>query len=189
MIRLPTSVLCAALLVGCQSTGSVNEVLDTQSGLTLVTDSELAVFARTQGQYSRSARDYLYLAPVEVNERGLRQYYLWIGLASTIDREFLAVDGMESDLLVLDIDGAPMEFELAAWDERLPQLAGRVIYEPAVAPASVMTARVTLDQLTRITEAEVDEISVGNQQNVSIAYSIWRGHAAWPAFLDRAGGR
>lgn len=183
------AVLGLALILtgGCQSTGSVIERLDTSSGLTFVTDPALGVYARTETRFSRSARDYIYLGPVEVNERGRREYYLWVGIASTIDRDFLAGESSVPDILYVDLRGAPMEFELTPWDQRMPRLAGRRIYDPAVTPGRIMAARVTRDQISLISEGRPERVRVARTDEPTIEYFLWGDQVEWPAFLRNAG--
>lgn len=174
-------------VAGCQVGGGIVERLDRQSGLTVVTEPAPAVFARTQGQLSRSARDYLYLGPVEVNERGLRQYYLWVGMASTIDRAFLAADETEPEVLLVEIDGVPIEFELDSWDDRLPRLAGRIVYDTVVTPSRRLAARVTLDQLALISGGAIDRVRITSGETPTVEYFLWEASAVWPGFSAYAG--
>ena len=174
-------------VAGCATSGSIFERLDSQSGLTIVTDRESVAFARTQSRFSRSARDYVYLGPVELNERGTREYYLWVGVASTIDRDYLAAEATMVDLLYINLAGEPMELELEPWDERVPQLAGRLIYEPAVAPAIVLAARVTLDQLTLISEEQPQSVRVATRDEPTIEYFLWSEASKWTAFASYSG--
>jgi hypothetical protein len=167
--------------------GSVIERLDPSSGLTVVTDPALAVFARTETRLSRSARDYIYLGPVEVNERGQREYYLWVGIASTIDRDFLAGASSIPDVLYIDLQGAPVEFGLAPWDQRIPRLAGSRVYDPAVSPGMIMAARVTRDQIQLISESRPESVRVARAGEPTVDYFRWGDPVGWRAFLSRAG--
>ncbi len=83
------SMIVAAGLAGCAGGGRL-EQLDEQSGATIVRGPAVLVYARTEPRYSRSARDYVYLGPVETNRQGVREYFLWVGVATTIDRGFIA---------------------------------------------------------------------------------------------------
>jgi hypothetical protein len=179
------AIVAFALVAGCQSGGGVVETFDAGSSLTVVTDPELVVFARTQGQLSRSARDYLYLGPVEVNERGLKQYYLWVGIGSTIDRALLGAEAAGTGLLILEAGGAPMELALAAWDERVPRLAGRPIYDPVVRPSRVLAARVTRDQLALIASAGVERLQLVADETTAREYILWEQSDWWPTFIGR----
>jgi len=181
--------LCMAL-AACQGTAGVVESLDARSGLTIVTDREAAVFARTRAQISRSARDYVYLGPVEVNERGVREYFLWLGFASTIDRAFAADTRFEPEQLIIDLEGAPIEFELQAWGQRLPRLDGRKIYDSVVTPAAVFAARVTLDQINRIAAGGVSSVTVVVAGAPDVEYFLWQEPGfAWSEFARYAGVR
>ena len=184
---LSTFCIVCCVVSGCQAGGGVIETFDRSSGLTIVTDRMPAVFARTQGRYSRSARDYLYLGPVEVNERGIREYHLWVGVASTLDKDFLAAELTEPRTLVLDIGGAPVEFELRRWNDRLPRLAGQHIYEPPVAPSFTFSARMTLDQLELISSSPLVGAWIVSDQTSTVRYSLWAESPSWPAFSTYAG--
>lgn len=186
MLRQLTACFALVVAGGCQS-GGIVERLDRDTGLTLVTDPKLKVFARTETRLSRSARDYIYLGPVEVNERGRRSYYLWVGVASTIDRSFLSGESSMPEVLYVDLQGAPMEFELAPWGDRVRGLSADSLYDSAVTPEEVFAARVTLDQLSLIADGAPERIRVGKAQQPSIEYFVWGGHVEWPGFLANAG--
>ena len=176
-----TLVLISIAITACQSNGVV-ETLDARSGLTIVTEKAPVIYARTLSQFSRSARDYLYLGPVEINERGVREYYLWIGMASTIDRAYLVVESSEPGLMILDVPGDPLEFELGAWDERVPRLAGREIYDPAVTPARVYSARVTHDQIALIASSKPERVLMLGEQTSPTEYFLWEEGPEWPSY-------
>jgi hypothetical protein len=171
MIRRASVFACIAAL-GCQSNGGAIERLDSATGLTIVTERAPTAFARTETRFSRSARDYVYLGPVELNERGSREYFLWVGVGSTIDRNYLAAEATIPDLLYVDLDGEPMEFELVPWDE------------PAVAPVRGLAARVTLDQIKRISRGRPDSIRIARQGESTIEYFLWSEFTPWQSFAD-----
>jgi hypothetical protein len=179
-------ILAALAVTACQSAKPLIDGLDAQSGLTVVADDSPAVFARTLGQFSRSARDYVYLGPVDINERGVHEYYLWVGMASTIDRDFLAAELQVPTVLILEIDGVPMEFELKSRDERLPRLAGRSLYAPAVLPWQELAARVTLNQLALMLNAKIDSVRVGTDAGSTIEYVRWDDSPTWSTFAEHA---
>jgi len=179
-------VLTASLLLGGCQTAGVTEWLDRDSGLTLATDRVPAAFARTDSRVSRSARDYVYVGPVEVNERGSRQYYLWVGIASTVDRDHIPDPPGPPDFLYFDVDGAPLELPLDSWSERLPRLEGRTVYHPVIEPALVLAARVTLDQLDLIRQAAPDGLRLAEEGQPSLEYVRWSDGTLWPAFVDYA---
>jgi hypothetical protein len=190
-LRVLLPLVASLGLVACGGSGSVIERLDRNSGLTYVTDpSSPIAFARTEARFSRSARDYVYLGPVEINERGTRQYYLWVGIASTIDRSFLEISRTTPDRLYLALEGGPVEFELTAWDELLPPLAGAAVYKPAVAPQVVLGARITADQLALLARETIPSVRVTIDEQPTTEYPLWDEDAVpWPAFAAYAGDR
>jgi hypothetical protein len=180
-LQAPTLIV-GLVLSACGTGGGVVERLDPQSTLMVVTDAELLVFARTDSRYSRSARDYVYLGPVEVNERGTRQYYLWIALSSMIDRAFLDADLALPDTLYIELAGAPVEFELRPPEKILPTLAGLAFYDPAVTPGAVRIARITVDQLRLLSQRELQSIRLGTIDEPSREYLLWERGVPWPTF-------
>ena len=170
------------LVAGCQANGGIVERLDSSSGLTVVTERQPVAFARTESRLSRSARDYVYLGPVEINERGTREYLLWVGIASTIDREYLSATASQPDRLYLMVDGAPVEFELEPWGDRVPLLAELRIYDPAVAPQRVLAGRITRNQLALLAEADIASLRVATDDGPTIEYLFWGQDEHWPAF-------
>ena len=163
--RLAAASICAAALLflaGCQATGaaSANERLDQSTGLTLTTANEVMVFARTEPRYSRSARDYIYLGPVETNRQGLREHFLWVGIATTLDRGYLAppIDLPES--LQVMVQGEPMVFDLLPWTQTVPGLAPAKVYPTSVTLQGQLGARATRDQLQLLAVAAPSSIRV-----------------------------
>jgi hypothetical protein len=171
---------------GCESRGGVVERFDDTSGLTIVTEPRPLAFARTESRLSRSARDYVYLGPVEVNERGTLQYYLWVGVASTIDRSYAEEGIATPDRLFVDVDGAPVEFELGPWPERVPRLGQLRAYNPAVTPFAVLAARVTLDQLALLSRESLGRVRIAKAGGPTTEYFLWRESPPWPAFARYA---
>jgi hypothetical protein len=179
--------IACILVAGCQANGGVIERLDSDSGLTVVTDRRPIAFARTESRLSRSARDYVYLGPVEINERGTREYFLWVGIASTIDRDYLAASTSSPNRLYLVVEGAPVEFELEPWGDRIPGLASLRIYDPAVTPRQVLAGRVTRDQLALLSRADLASIRVAIEDGPTVEYFFWGQDEHWPAFASYAG--
>lgn len=167
-------------------TGGARERLDEKSGATLVTAHEPIVFARTESQYSRSGRDYLYLGPVEVNRRGTRDYFLWVGVGTTIDRGYLAPVEQMPTTLYLQIRGEPMELKLEAWLEREPGLGRMRLYRTPVKLRAALAARVTLDQLKLIADELPESVRVAAGDGNGKLYFRWSDLAAWPGFLAMA---
>jgi hypothetical protein len=184
--RIVDACLLVCLIGGCQA-GDIRERLDTRSGLTIVTEPAAMTFARTETQFSRSARDYVYVGPVEVNERGTRQYFLWVGVSSTIDRAFLGTSAGSSRVLYIDLDGVPIEFPLELWAVRVPGLADFDFYEPPVEPRLALAARVTRDQLALISRSGLDSLAIEEEDGTVRDYVLWDGAVPWPGFAAATG--
>ena len=183
---LVASGFCAAILVGCHATVSplANERFDPTTGGSFLTADEPMVFARTEGQYSRSARDYVYLGPIETNRQGTRDYYLWVGFASTLDRGYLAPETEAPETLLVNVQGELMEFKLRPWSERTSSLGSTPLYSTAVNVQSPLSARVTLHQLGLLASEALESVRVGDANGKTRLYRRWRDEQSWRRFLQ-----
>ena len=181
-----------ALLLGCQSgggrSGTVRERLDEESSITVLTDVAPIVFARTETRYSRSERDYVYLGPVETNRQGSREYYLWVGIATTLDRGYIAPTADPPDRLFMQVQGEIMELPLRPWSEREPRLEHMRIYRTAVELQAQLAARVTLNQLTLLAGETLESLRVADGNGNARLYSRWDDQRNWPRFVAAATG-
>jgi len=183
--------LCAAgwLLSACAGAGRPVEQLDARSGMTVVRGPEPLVFARTEPRYSRSARDYVYLGPVETNRQGIREYYLWVGIATTLDRAFLGVAAPVPERLFVEIGGEPIELALKPWHEVVATTFTNPVYATAVPVREELVARVTLQQLALLNAEPLASIVVATAtQDVRRRYVRWLHDAGLEDFLERVAG-
>ncbi|MBT8079897.1 MAG: hypothetical protein KJO31_15065 [Gammaproteobacteria bacterium] len=182
-MRLTAGIRCALvtiLLAGCVSVPEAESRLDS-SGLTIVALADAIVLARPVRTLAAAARDYAYVGPVEINRMGRREYLLWIGLASTVDREMLGVQLPDATGLVLIVDGEPMALSLAAWNTRLDHPP----YDATAPIYAVVAATTSLDQIARIAAADSVELHLIAEDNVTAHYRPWQGTwASWSAFLN-----
>jgi hypothetical protein len=182
-------IAAVSLLGGCSSAGRAFEQLDERSGITIVRGAAPLVFARTEPRYSRSARDYVYLGPVETNRQGVREYYLWVGIATTLDRGFLAPKAETPDMLYVEIGGEPMELPLRPWHELVATRFSKPMYATAVAVRQELAARVTLQQLTRIDAEPLPRVAVGVAADaVPRPYVRWHDDGGFDDFLGEVAG-
>lgn len=177
--------LAAFVAAGCGAGGGALERLDERSGITLLRGTAPLVFARAEPRYSRSARDYVYLGPVETNRQGVREYYLWVGVATTLDRGFLAPPVTVPRVLYVEVAGAPMELPLKAWHELVPTRLGGPIYATPVRVLDELAARVTLQQLKLIEAEHPAAVSVATEGDVTRRYTRWDDDATFAPFLAR----
>jgi hypothetical protein len=182
------SIALLGALAGCGSQSRlVHERLDEPSGTTVLVGAEPMVFARTEPQYSRSGRDYLYLGPVETNRQGVREYYVWVGVATTLDRGYLVPLPSEPERVFIDVAGEPMELTLRPWQEREAALRDARVYGTPVRLGAELAARVTLDQLQRLASEPLQVVRVVDRDGTTRAYYRWHESGDWPAFLTSAG--
>lgn len=183
------SLTLAAVLAGCAGGGRL-EQLDEQSGATIVRGPAVLVYARTEPRYSRSARDYVYLGPVETNRQGVREYFLWVGVASTIDRGFIAPEALEPRTLYVEVRGEPIELPLKAWHELVPTGIKKPMYSTTVPVRGELAARVTLQQLALIGGASPDSVSLAaGDSSAPRTFVRWDGAANFDEFIAVVGDR
>lgn len=177
---LVNGIVVASLLAGCAATPGTRSRLDS-SGVTVVALADPIVLAHPVRTLAAAARDYAYVGPVEINRMGQRQYLLWIGLASTIDRELAGANLPEADALVMIVDGEPMVLSLAEWNVSLDLPP----YETTAPVYDVLAARASLDQIGRIAAADSVELHVVQEDDAAAHYVTWHGNwASFAAFVD-----
>ena len=178
-IRL--ALLLTVTLSACARTPLEQSRLDS-SGVTVVTLDQSLVLSHSLPSIAAGVRDYVYIGPVEINNMGNREYYLWVSLASTIDREFLGLTPSDASELVLLVDDEPMQFPIVRWRTELdapPYLSSTPVY-------ATLEAKTTLDQIHRIAAAQTVELHLIADTDGGSLYQYWNGDwAAWQNFPER----
>ena len=177
-----TIALAASLVAGCAHDAALIERLD-EHGVTISSDAAPLVFARTESRYSRSARDYLYLGPVETNRQGVRDYYLWVGIATTLDRGFIAPTVEIPQMLYLNVQGEPIELPLRPWGEVLRDGGLAPLYETAVDTETALAARVTLQQLELFAAQPLASVATATADGDTREYFRWEQRQGWLDFI------
>lgn len=169
-------LLCT--LAGCAASLPSPSRLDS-SGLTVVTEPAAVVFANPVRTLATGARDYAYLGPVEINRMGHRQYYFWVGLASTIDQDYVRRELPDADTLVLIVNGEPMMLPLSEWKTDLDVPP----YESSAPVYAVFSAETSISQIHRIANAEFVELYLVAGDELDARYLPWdRLWMAWRGF-------
>ena len=181
-VIVTTIGLAASLLGGCAHDAPLIERLDA-NGVTITLDSAALVFARTESRYSRSARDYLYLGPVETNRQGFRDYYLWVGIATTLDRGFIAPTVEIPHMLYLNVEGEPIELRLHAWSEMFRDAERERPYETSVDTDTALAARVTLQQLELLAADPLAAVATATADGEVREYVRWEKRQGWLDFI------
>ena len=182
--RLGAWLLTAAVAACSGSGGALVETLDERAGMMIVRSREPLVFARTEPRYSRSARDYLYLGPLATNRQGVREHYLWVGVATTLDRGFIAPAADAPRMLYVTVGGEPMELPLRPIGEVVRSTGDRPLYSTTVPLRAELAARVTLQQLELIDAERPASVAVQvDGESAPRAYTRWDDDADFSAFL------
>ena len=159
----------------CTTQTPVTSRLDS-SGLTVVALDDAIVLARPARKLTVAARDYAYVGPVEINRMGQREHYLWLGLASTVDRAFADAPAADAELLAILVDGQPMTLPLTDWSAELD----RAPYETVVPLYATLSTRASLDQIQRIAGATSIEVHIISNTRPAAQYRMWQG--AWSSW-------
>ena len=191
MRRFFISVLAVIpwLLLGAcsSSTPLVEETLYSETGVTVLRFMPPVIFFREISYRAANARDFVYLGPIEVNRMGRFEYFLWLGVWSTLD-DFYAEpsrDGFES--ITLLADGEPMTLEATGWTLEAIGV-GDPVYVAPVGSAADVYYRVTMDQIRLLAESRDIEIMTSSAR--VRRYFPWDGYsssrAGMRAFIERA---
>jgi hypothetical protein len=185
------SILCMTLLTillgGCESAGGLasGDRFDRQSALSYSAADNALAFARTDGRYSLSSRDYLYIGPVEINEQGTREYFLWVGVGTTLDRGFTAPESSTPISINMLIEDEPIQFVLHPWRNLVPDLTHDAFYSTPVTISEALGARLTHDQIELIASGAPSSIRVNYEDRRSATFVAWDATPDWSAFLVR----
>jgi len=190
MTQQPRSARCWAFgallasLAGCASDDALRSGLDDR-GRTWTSLDATVTLARAAPRFSNAARDYLYVAPVESNNGGARRHYLWVGLATTVDRAWPWAVPADAVTLLLTLDGTPLTLPLVEWET--PD--GAALYKTAAPVYRVRRASVSLDVLERIAAATEIEAQVVASDGSTARYELWSGRwSDWSAFVAGVAG-
>lgn len=173
-LRKILSMLAAGaivLLVGCSSSSSlISQKLDPVTAVTITYSKSPLIFYRDQSGRAAHARDYIYMAPLEVNRAGSYRYFVWLGIWNTLQRGQSSGprDGFES--IVVLADGEPRVLELSGWTATSVG-ASEPIYLKPVASSSDAYYEVTADYLRLLAESKDIRIQSSGARGTS--YEPW----------------
>ena len=152
--RLLAAIVLLALVTGGCSTDSalVRDQMDPATSVNISYSHTPMVFYRDVSGRAAYARNFVHIAPLEVNRSGDYRYYLWLGIWNTMAdaQSDQSRDGFES--IVIFADGEPLPLEIAGWTVAAIG-ASKPVYLKPVASAADAYYAVTVDQLRLIAEA------------------------------------
>jgi hypothetical protein len=177
-----TAALSLLLLASCADHGGVkvDNKLDPLTAVTITYSRTPFIFYRDDYGRAAFARNYVHLAPLEVNRGGGFRYYIWLGIWNTMQ----AVQTPESrdgfETIVIYADGEPMSLENAGWSAQAIGASEAVFLRP-VSSAADAYYEVTIDQLRVISEAE--ELQIRTTESVQHSFELWDQQSAAKASL------
>lgn len=186
---LPTLALatCMVLQTGCATTrGPVSETMDPLTAVTATfSNSPLIVYRDTPSRAAFS-KQYVSIGPIEINKSGDYQYFLWLGIWTTLQTNDAGElqDGFDS--VVLIANGEPLLLDIVGWTPASINTSVPVYPKPF---ASSLDAyyRVTADQIRLITQA--DDLLLRTTGSSPIEFALWGDQQTarqdLDAFLDR----
>jgi hypothetical protein len=185
------AALCALLLASLPSAraadDAVREYVDEITAASITVTVDALIFARERSDLAANARDYVTLAPLEINVTGKRSYF-WSGyIWTTIDRRDRQPVVAPGDELVLLADGRPLRLQSDAKslrDHGVGQPPTRAPARTAVPVLFVADAE-SIDYVAHATELHIELIHAG----VNEPFALWKdARAALRAFVERVGG-
>ena len=154
--------------------------LDSLTGVTITYSEAPMVFYRDDSGKAAHARNFVHLAPLEINRMGDFRYFLWLGIWNTLQDAGPgdARDGFES--IVIFADGEPLSLDLAGWTA-IAIGASEPVYTKPVSSAADAYYEVTIDHLRVIAGATDLRIqSTGPRQR---SFEPWDNQTAAKASL------
>jgi hypothetical protein len=164
-------ILVALLCAGCGgTTPPVYNRLDPYTGVTVTAATQPLVFYRDRSAQAAYARDFVYLGPIEVNNMGQLNYYIWLGIWGSSESTDRGLQMNDFETVVIYADGEPLGLEVDGWTPQSISLSESAYVTP-VATATDGYYRVTIDQIRLMAEATDLEIRAGSAH--SQTYFPW----------------
>ena len=162
----------------------VREYVDELTAASVTVTVESLVFARERTDLAVNARDYVTLAPLEINRTGKREYF-WSGyLWSTIDRRDRQPLLAKGDELILLADGRPIYLRSDGTTVRDHGIGQPPTPAPTrtAEPVLFATDPEAISYVAHATELHIELIHAGSSDNLS----LWKGKPAkLGAFVER----
>ena len=122
---------------------------------------------------SAGGRDYLYLMPVEANQSGNQTLYLWVGLASNVDRRVARAGEPQPVAIELEAGDDRVRLPLAPWQDAR---SNSPIAVSLPVNSSLRTA-IETPTLVAMAKSQALEVRLIDASERSFAYRYRRG--AW----------
>jgi len=165
------TVLAMLGLTACAtSTAPVSEVLDPLTAVTATYSNSPLIVYRDNHSRAAFSKNYVSIGPLEINKSGTYNYYLWLGIWSTLQTNDPTEqqDGFES--VVLLVDGEPLLLDLVGWT---PASIGtsEPVYPKPFATSLDAYYRITADQVRLI--ANSSDIVLRTTGAAPLEFELW----------------
>jgi hypothetical protein len=165
------NILLLLGLISCSTSGPVSmEKFDPLTGVTVTLVKTPLVLYRDNAATAAYARNYVNLAPIQVNRIGAHRYYLWVSVWNTMQIADISErrDGFES--IVIFADGEPLVLDVTGWTPESIGVSEPVYIKP-VASAVDAYYEVTADQIRLIAQASDIRLQSGGSQ--AKEFNLW----------------
>jgi len=162
-------------VISCSSSGSlITQKLDPLTAVTITYSKSPLIFYHDRSGRAAHARDYVHMAPMEVNRGGTYRYFVWLGIWNTLqDRQTSGPrDGFES--IVVIADGETRMLELSGWTAASVG-ASEPIYLKPVASSSDAYYEVTADYIRLLAGSK--DIRIQSTGPRGTSYEPWDNQA------------
>ena len=184
------ALLAALLLASCGTDAPgrrATSYLDEKTGATITHVEKPLVLFSDDPARAANARDYIYAAPLSVNQSGKRSWWLWLGLWSTLDRGAAVGDDQRPDIVAIQllVDGEPMELDIGTRADSI-QGVGHLPYTTPVATARNILLPLTGSQATRLSRGARIAIHTEMTSGAALLWQPWIGTGNQTAFAERS---
>ena len=180
-LRFSLTLAVALALTACSGTAVlVSNRLDPLTGVTVTSAAKPLVFYRDRSAQAAYANDFVYLGPIEVNNMGHRDYFIWLGIWGSSDSADRSSQMNDFETVVVYADGEPLNLEVSGWTPESIGLSESAYVKP-VASATDGYYRVTIDQIRLIAEARDLEVCAGS--TYPQRYASWDSASATTASM------
>ncbi len=173
---LAVLVIAATLgLTACsvfkRETSVLRQHFDENTGANITSLTQPLIFYSEKPWLAANARDYIYLGPIEVIRTGQRDYLLWLGIWSTIDRLGRPAESIFDNFqtVYLVTDGEPMALEITAWSGKELGMEDSVYSTPVDSAVNAFYA-VSKDQVQRLAQADRVQIHLHTEASPGSGY-------------------
>ena len=166
------------MLGGCGQNPTVRDpALDLSTAEMVTSLRKPLVFTHRDLRLSATGRDYLYLVPVETSRRSRQSLFVWVGLASTIDRGVTRTQHLQPTRITFEVDGQVLTLPLEQWhDAEDPQPV-----EVSLGISQSLRTALSANDFQWLAQARRVEISLQSELSQR-DYQHWRGR--WPDWAD-----